>query len=80
MPIQAEIHVDNYRQSAPTLVPGAQVAWIRPYESGGELAVAYSMQWNNPAPDREIASIDLLPGADAAGVPALLALTAATAK
>ena len=38
------------------------------------------MQWNNPRPDVEIASVDLLPGADKAGTPALLALTAATAR
>jgi hypothetical protein len=42
--------------------------------------VAYSVQWTNPRPDAAIESIDLLPGKDKAGVPALLALTAAAGR
>jgi hypothetical protein len=61
-------------------VPGAQVAWARKYDGADESAVAYSVQWTNPRPDAEIASIDLLPGADKAGVPALLALTATAGR
>jgi hypothetical protein len=42
--------------------------------------VAYAKQWNNPHPDVEIRSIDMLPGAQPRGIPALLALTAAAAE
>jgi beta-galactosidase len=80
VPIQAEVHVEGYRQPTPLAVPGAQVAWTRKYEGADESAVAYSVQWTNPRPDAEIASVDLLPGADKAGVPALLALTAASGR
>jgi beta-galactosidase len=78
VPIDAEVHVESYRQKSPLAVPGAQVAWTRKYEGADESAVAYSVQWTNPRPDVEIKTIDLLPGADRAGVPALLALTAAS--
>lgn len=80
VPVYAEVHVENYRQKEPAAVPGAQVAWTRKYEGSDESAAAYSVQWTNPRPDAEIASIDLVPGADKAGVPALLALTAATGR
>jgi hypothetical protein len=36
-------------------------------------------QWDNPRPDVEIKSIDVVYGPDRRGVPALLAVTAATA-
>jgi hypothetical protein len=42
--------------------------------------VAYVRQWTNPRPGVAIATIDLLPGKDNAGVPVLLALTAARAE
>jgi beta-galactosidase len=80
VPIDAEVHVDDYRQKTPAAVPGAQVAWTRQYEGTDQSAVAYSVQWTNPRPEVVIASIDLLPGKDRAGVPALLALTTATGK
>lgn len=79
MPVYAELQLENYRQKTPAAIPGAQVAWIRPYEGTDQSAVAYSIQWTNPRPTAEIKSIDLLPGKDKAGVPALLALTAAVA-
>jgi beta-galactosidase len=81
IPVYAEVTVGNYRQRTPgEAVPGAQVAWTRPYEGTDQSAVAYSVQWNNPRPGAEITGIDLLPGKDHAGVPALLALTAASAR
>ncbi len=80
VPVYAELQVEDYRQKAPAAVPGAQVAWFRPYEGSDQSAVAYSVQWSNPRPDAEIKAIDLLPGKDKAGVLALLALTAATAQ
>ena len=80
VPVYAEVHVESFRQKSPLAVPGAQIAWSRKHEGTDESAVAYSVQWTNPRPDAEIASIDLLPGVDRAGVPALLALTAAAGK
>ncbi|MFO0927834.1 MAG: hypothetical protein U0736_12470 [Gemmataceae bacterium] len=80
VPVYAEIHVDDYHQKAPAALPGAQLAWTRPYEGGDESATAYSMQWTNPRPDVEIRALDLLPGSDRAGVLALLAVTAASAR
>jgi beta-galactosidase len=78
IPIRAEVDVDDYRQKSPTALPGAQVAWTRPYEGTGLSAVAYSMQWNNPRPEVEIREIDLLPGPDRPrGTLALLAISAA---
>ena len=80
MPVYAELQVENYRQKTPAAIPGAQLAWSRPYEKTDQFAAAYSVQWNNPRPGVEITSIDMLPGKDKAGVPALLAVTAATGK
>lgn len=77
IPIYSEIDVENYRQSQPTPVAGAQIAWEGRYPDGS-YAVAYSMQWNNPRPNVEISSIDLETGPDRVGVPVLLAVTAAT--
>ena len=80
VPVYGEINVAGYKQKAPALaLPGAQIAWTRPYEGTDQVAVAYSMQWNNPRPDVEIQSIDFGYGADKRGVPALLAITAAKA-
>lgn len=80
VPVYAEVQVEDYRQKTPVAVPGAQVAWTRKYEGANRTAVAYAVPWTNPRPGVAIASIDLRPGKDKAGVPALLALTAATAK
>lgn len=80
IPIYAEIDIHDYRQKAPLAIPGAQIAWTRPYEDGDTSAVAYAKQWNNPRPDVEIKSIDMLPGQHPRGTPALLAVTAATVE
>jgi hypothetical protein len=63
------------------VIPGAQLAGVKKYDGdGGEFAVAYMMQWNNPRPGVAIATVDLLPGKDNAGVPVLLALTRGVCK
>jgi len=80
IPVFSEINVDHYKQKSPAALPGAQIAWVRPFEGTDQSAVAYSMQWNNPRPGVEIQSIDLVSGAAKVGVPALLSITAATAK
>lgn len=79
IPIRAELDIENYLQKTPAAIPGAQTAWVRPYENSDETAVAYSKQWNNPRPDVVITSVDMIAVDPARGVPVLLALTAATA-
>ncbi len=81
VPIYSEIDIDNYRQADPKPLPGGQVAWTKAYDGGRGFAVAYSMQWNNPHPDKPIATVDMAYGSEPArGVPALLAITAATGQ
>lgn len=78
VPIYAEIDIDAYRQKTPRALPGAQIAWTRPYEGTDQNTVAYSKQWNNPRPDVTITSIDMVYGSQPRGVPVLLAVTTAT--
>jgi len=80
IPIYAEIDIENYRQKQPKAIPGAQIAWVRPYDGTEFSAVLYSKQWNNPRPDVEIKALDMLYGPHRRGVPALIALTAATGR
>ena len=61
-------------------MPGAQLAWVRPYEGSDEQAAAYALQWNNPRPEAEIKSVDMAYVDESQGIPVLLALTAATAR
>ena len=53
---------------------------MKPYEGTAASAVAYSKQWSNPRPDVAIAAIDILPGKDNCGVPAVLAITTARSE
>ena len=80
VPIRSEIDIENFVQKIPATIPGAQTAWIRPYENSDEQAVAYAKQWNNPRPDVTINSVDMIPVDGSRGVPVLLALTAAQAE
>ncbi len=80
VPIHAEIDIDHYVQEQPKALPGAQVAWTRPYEGSGDHAVAYARQWNNPRPDVQIESVDMVAVDRERGVPALLAITAARTR
>jgi hypothetical protein len=43
-------------------------------------AVLSPKRWTNPRPGIELKTLDMLYGPDRRGIPALLALTAATAK
>ncbi len=79
-PIYCEIDIDHYVQEHPRALAGAQIAWTGPYENSEDKAVAYAKQWNNPRPDVEIASVDMVYVDANRGVPALLAITAATVK
>jgi beta-galactosidase len=80
VPVYAETDVDDYRQKTPAAVPGAQVAWSQAYEGSDLSAVAYCKQWNNPRPEVQITSIDVAYGKGRRGVPAVLAVTTATAR
>ena len=80
IPVLAEIDIEDFKQKEPRAIPGAQIAWTKPYENGDVSAVVYSKQWNNPRPDVEIKTLDILYGPQRRGVPALLALTAAKGK
>jgi len=80
VPVCAEIDVDDWRQTGtPKAIPGAQIAWSKPFPNSDRCAVAYSLQWTNPRPEVEIREVGLEYGPDRRGVPVLLALTAATA-
>ena len=81
IPVRSEIDVDDFKQAAPAALPGAQVAWTRPYEGAGAAAVAYAQQWDNPRADVPIRSLAVVRGAGAdRGVLALIAVTAASAR
>ncbi len=77
VPLNVGHQIANYRQIHPVPLPKAQIAWQRRYSGTSFYAVAYTMQWTNPHPQDEIASIDLLPGAPWSGIPVVLAITAA---
>ena len=76
IPISSELDIEHFAQKSPALIPGAQLAWQRPYDNSDEKAVAYAKQWNNPRPDAVIQSVDMVAVDRARGVPVLLALTA----
>jgi beta-galactosidase len=77
VPIFAEVDIDDYRVQQPQPLPGAQLAWTKPYEGTEFHAAVYAKQWNNPRPDVEVRSLDVLPGDSPRGTAALLAVTAA---
>jgi hypothetical protein len=80
VPLLLDVNIASYRQKEPASpLPEAQVGWSKAFAGTQESGVAYVMQWNNPRPDAEIASIDLVygKGAERRGVPALIAVTAA---
>jgi beta-galactosidase len=78
IPLYAEEDLDDFRQAKPASLPGAALAWSKPYEGRGVSATAWVKQWSNPHPDRPIRSVTLRYGPDRRGVPVLLALTAAS--
>ncbi len=80
IPIYAEVDIHDFRQKSSQAIPGAQIAWTKPYAGTEWTAVAYAKQWNNPRPEVEIKSLDMVAGGQPRGVPALLAVTAATAE
>lgn len=71
--------VDDFKQTDPRAVSGAQIGWVRPYPGTEYQAVLYVKQWDNPRPDVAINSVDMVYGSERRGVPALIAVTAASA-
>jgi len=81
VPVFAEVDIEHFSQPEPKAIPGAQIAWTAKFDGSDESAVVYVKQWNNPRPGAEIKSVDLVYGKDKdCGVPALIAVTAATAQ
>jgi hypothetical protein len=78
IPIYAELDIDDYRQKTPRPLPGANLAWTKPFANSDLSAAAWVKQWDNPRPDVAIKSVDVVYGADRRGVPAVLAITTAT--
>ena len=79
VPIFSQVDIGDYKVKTASPLPGAQLAWTKPYAGTEFSAAVYSKQWNNPRPDMEISSIDMVYGPDKRGVPALLAITAGVA-
>ncbi len=79
IPIFSQIDIGDYKVKEAAPLPGAQLAWTKPYAGTEFSAAVYSKQWTNPRPDVEISSIDMVNAPDKRGVPALLAITAGVA-
>jgi hypothetical protein len=82
VPVRLGEGVDHWLSKSPAGLKRAAVAWAAPFPNDrtGEQAVAYQMQWQNPRPDAEIASVELAYDpkvGDQYGAPVLLGLTAA---
>ena len=75
--------VDHYIQSEPKGLKDASLAWAEPFpKDNSKFAAIYQMQWNNPHPEAEIKSIDIVNSDDGRrwGAPVLLAVTTARQK
>jgi len=81
VPIFQGQDIDHYIQRRPESLPGASLAWTSAYENSDERTAAYAKQWNNPRPDVQIESVDMVYGKDKdCGVPVLIAITGAAAR
>jgi beta-galactosidase len=80
VPVYLGADIENYKQPKPKQLPAARIAWTQPYPGTDFSAVAYSQEWDNPRKDVTIASIDVVTGQCARGVPVVLAITAGVAK
>jgi beta-galactosidase len=83
IPVRWNEGVGHWAVEEPAPVLNAALAWYGPMgnENTREKGTVYSMQWNNPRPEEEITSIDILSGPDGEkwGTPAVFAVTAASA-
>lgn len=80
VPLYLDYNIGDFKVKELPQMPAAQVAWSAPYAGTEFNAAVYSMQWNNPRPDAEIATVDMVYDKEHVGVPALIALTAANAR
>ena len=81
VPVRYGEGVGSWIQKDPQGVKQAVVAWAAfPDDKSEDQAVLYGMQWNNPRPEQDIKSIDMVYDQSTKGeygVPALLGVTAA---
>ncbi|MBN2451822.1 MAG: hypothetical protein JXR77_15645 [Lentisphaeria bacterium] len=79
VPVLYDRGVGHWVSPSPSGLPEAALAWAGKLpDSDKEYAVLYQLQWNNPRPNVEIQSIDMVRDTEAHGAPALLAVTAAS--
>ncbi|MBN1417255.1 MAG: hypothetical protein JXP34_00675, partial [Planctomycetes bacterium] len=75
---------DHWVTAEPKGLKSAALAWAGrfPGDASPDWAAIYTLRWQNPRPDAEIATIDLAygPAGSRYGTPALLAITAGTAR
>ena len=79
VPVHYGEGVDHWISHSPTGLKSATLAWSAPFpgDKSSDEAVVFQMQWNNPHPDTEIQTIDLLYGPEGSkyGEPALLGIS-----
>ncbi len=78
IPVQLQRQIGDWLPRNPESLPEAALAWSGP-AGGGKRAAIYQLRWQNPHPDKAIASIGLRYVDDGAeyGSPVVLAITAA---
>jgi len=79
IPVRYNEGAAHFVQSDPKGLKNAALAWAAPFPDDPEYeATIYAMQWNNPRPDVEIESIDLVEREGSRhGAPVLLGITVA---
>ncbi len=77
VPVRWNRDIGNWLQKTPSGLPNAAVGWAGP-AAEGQQPVVWVMQWTNPKPELEIASIDLVAGEEKWGSAAVFAITTAT--
>ena len=79
IPVAIRRDIGFWQMETPVSYQNAAVAWAGPAPAGQALRpVLYMMQWDNPYPEKIIASVDLWRAEDGRhGAPAVLAITAA---
>jgi hypothetical protein len=73
--------IGNWATPDPKALQNAALAWVAPLPGArnAEKAAVYSMQWNNPNPDKVIVTIDIVNREKGSyGAPAVFAITSAT--
>ena len=80
VPVLFRRDIGPWQSAAPASFANAAVAWAGPAPEGtAQRPVLYMMQWDNPSPEKTIATVELYRIDDGRwGAPAVLAITAAT--